>query len=749
MSKAKPEVLDQDVPDVLPAADALWVPTALSVRAFRGATDVAFDLDNVAVTILVGPNGAGKTSVLEAVSWLLTGEVLADTGKRVQQSEYAPEDGGDTLVRLQLRDGTGQSQPAQVFVQRSLGPHRVTIGAVGAEGHECGSRDALDVLRMVTGLNVAALSHLMAADRFVRLRPQEQREYLLDLVGGAGRQVSLVTVASDELQRALTAEALEAVGEVTSGDDVQAAVELAGERRTVADHDAKAAAQRATEERGALAEALAEIAEAGYEGETLDELAAAIADAGVVTEAALAEAQESLVARGACAQDLKRLGDELGNEEQKLELFADERETVEAQRVSAAQAVENARQVVTAAQAAYTEALEGARAGQDAEVERLRGIAIDAGTHIESLAETAYEGGEAYEAAGLAVARAAERLENLRDLVDGGICPTCKRPTNEGDFTAGLSVLETEHEARVEAQELAGMDMQESTNALEAGRATHQAARDAWAEAKERDVDPAPERDAVAAAEVTVQEAQAALAEVPVLPDEAATRDQIDTLRGRIDELDEQIEAAEATLAIYPDDLAEMVETLREAVQAHAVMAESIKRARDREERATTAAQEQATAEAERLAWERLKRAWEDLLGESMTGELDPLLDDVSAVLRPVRDWEAAWTAEGPVVVGRGMTRAFDRLSDGERLMAGAAWQAALARRVGLGMALIDHAAEIDDGALLELLEALVSISRETAVQFLVARPGLPGDAEVVALPGGVQVVTLADGRLA
>ncbi|MGD9494993.1 MAG: AAA family ATPase [Armatimonadota bacterium] len=756
-------------------ARPVWRPDEIAVMNFRGARNVMLDVSDVLVALLVGHNGAGKTSTLQAIEWALTGDVLRG-GTREVQDFYTPENGSTPLVSLRLRDATGAiagGEPdGSLWLRRSLGNgHKLQVG-----GHEAGARDAADVLRMAVGWEKDVVQKLLWADTFVNLRPTAQQQFLLDLTARAGQQqVSLAALAADDVQRAL-AEELTANLTITGPDAVQVAIERAQERHKQAGvrvAEREAAVERA---QGALQEALAEFAEAGYEADTLDDLERQIDEAAAALRQQLAEARPQAEARQQIMATIEAQSVALEQAQADLEAARAEqaeanarREQVETQRVQAQADVEAARAEVERARARLQAAVANARAAQQAEVARLsdslqaakdareREAAALEARHIALLDARDAVGRERAAADGRRLA-AKERLDQIAALDATQGCPLCNRPLTPDEcdelrVQAESTWATADDEYRTldglhDAAERAVREHQQARRARLAELDAAVAEADAELTSAQQRVTACPEEDqAVEAAEAALQRAQAALQEITELPDPDALAAVVARASARATEAAGAVADAQAALDAIPADITETVETLTSALENTQVLTEALRRARHYAQvlaEAQTGAQE---ARAERLAAARLKAAWQTLLGE-MLGSSDairPVLDDVSAVLRPVRDWLADWSADGPVVIGRGWQRAFDRLSDGERLTAGAAWQVALAPRTGLGIALVDHTAEVDDDALVDFLHALRDMASRVGMLFVVARPAVPE----TALGDGIAVYRLHEGVLA
>jgi ABC-type cobalamin/Fe3+-siderophores transport system ATPase subunit len=687
------QIIDEDAPA---APDTtVWSPVEISVQAFRGVQAVTLDVSAV-VTLLTGANGAGKTSVLEAMEFLHTGAVLSEAGKRLNQSEYLPDDGGDPAIMVRYKDLAGVRQgPNEDYshvVRRTLDPHRVSVNA-----WEGGAKDADLQLYRAMELDVERLPTLMQADRFPRLSQSEQADFLADWVRGGKRQVNLAAHAQDDLQRSIAEEIAKRVQGFGADDAFDVALQVIGERRTAAHRAVKQAEEDLANAQGALEEALAEVREAGYDTEDLEVLEGMAQADAVATREVLEDTRNKLQARNEAEASIARWREQ--SQQAQADLAAAQEELAGAD--ARAAALREKREQAEARVREAREAHEAAQARQNTTE-----LAVGSATEAKRDAQREHDA-------------AASRLKQLRDLAETGCCPTCTRPT-DADFDEIIADAEAE----------------EAQAAQKLGTATAQ-------EAEARKADDAA-REELREGERALEVAREDLASIPAPPDADAIRTRVDTLQARIDTLAEQSEAARETVAQYPDDLAETVETLQDALAQHRATTETLRRARDHQERVEDLAQQVEAHKAERLACDRLKSAWQDAQSTSMSGnpELEALLDEVNAILMPTRNWQAGWSQDGPVVIGPGFTRELTRLSDGERLTVGAAWQAAMARRVGLGLCCIDHAAEIDDETFAEFVTACYEIGEITGVRFLIARP----DAGYVR--DDAQIVTLRNGRI-
>ena len=698
--------------------DALtvWTPVEARIAEFRGLHELTLDLTEP-VTVLVGPNGAGKTSALEALELLHTGAVLDERGKTVKQDEYLPESGNAPEVSARYLDLTGARQgPNEDLThsaRRTLKPHKV-----GVNRWDGGAKDASLQLYRAMEWDIDRLPTLMQADRFPRLTQSEQAEFLADWVRGGERGVNLVAQAGDDLQRSIAEEIAKRVEGFGGNDAFESALVLLGERRTAADKDAKQAKTELAAAQGALEEALTEVREAGYEGGPA-EIEAEVGEASVDTGAALAQARDDLQIRQEVEASVARWQDASQQAQADLAAAQEELAGADAQAAEVAAKRAEAEAAVALCEEEYREADLGFQNRDDdlgERAERIRRLRDQlAWDRKQANSERA-------------------RLEELRGEEQ---CPTCNQATERAVWERM-------------ADEASGR-----AAALEDKLASADVAYLDWQAYAERALDPLSDVQTTAGAALGA--ARRTLASIPLRPDADAIRARIANLQERIDTLAEQQETARETLAAYPDDLAERVQTLQDALSQHRATGETLKRAGDWQERAGNLAEEVQAHEAERLACTRLKSTWQDAQATQMTGNphLEALLAEVTAILTPVRGWQAGWSGDGPVVIGPGFTRELGSLSDGERLTVGAAWQAAMARRVGLGLCMIDRAAEIDTAKFIAFAEACVAISEVSGVRFLIARPevawptkALDEDHEefVEVIPDGVQVIRLQDG---
>lgn len=684
-------IIDEDAP--AHEQQVVWTPVEISVTGFRGIREVSFPVRS-AVTLLTGANGSGKTSILEALEFAHTGNVLDEAGKTLKQAEYLPDSGASPQVMVRYIDPAGVRQGPNPdyshVIRRSLDPHKVSVNA-----WEGGARDADLQLYRAMEWDTDRLPTLMQADRFPRLTQSEQAEFLAEWVRGGHREVNLAAQAQDELQRSIAEEIAKRVEGFGGNDRFEVALQVLGERRTAAHKAVKQAEEALAEARGALEEAQAEVREAGFEG-SLDEIEAELDGAADATQDALEDARNKLQTRQEAQASITRW----------QEASALAQADLDAAREELASADERAAAIRTEREEAE-EVLVAARAARDEAQARQNLTEMAVGEATVALREAQGEWNTA-----------SAQLTQLRGLAETGCCPTCTRPTE-----AGFEDIISDAERR----EVEAADNHASLSREEAAaRAADDSAREDLRRAQTA-LDAARERATA----------------ISDAPDADAIRARVEDLKGRVDTLAEQIEAARETLAQYPDDLTETVETLQDALAQHRATRETVRRARDHQERVERLTEQVEAHNAERLACDRLKSAWQDAQTSQMTGnpELEALLDEVNAILMPVRGWQAGWSGDGPVVIGPGFTRELSRLSDGERLTVGAAWQAAMARRVGLGLCMIDHAAEIDDEAFAKFVEACADIGQVSGVRFLVARPD-PGstreeDATVIMLRDG------------
>lgn len=690
-TQAKRLTIDSDAPA---APDTtVWAPVQIHVQAFRGLVDLTIDVDTP-VTLVTGRNGAGKTSLLEALEFLHTGNVLDEAGKTLKQAEYLPAE-GDPAVSVRYADPAGVRQGPNAdlthSVRRTLNPHKVSVNA-----WEGGARDADLQLYRAMGWDTERLPTLMQADRFPRLTQAKQAEFLAEWVRGGQQQVNLAAQAADDLQRQIATEIAERVAHFDGNDRFEVALQVLGERRTAAHKAVKQAEEDLAEARGALEEAQAEVREAGFEG-SLDEIESELDGAADATQEALKDASNKLQVRQEAQASIARWQEASQQAQADLEAAREELTSAD-ERAAAIRAEREEAEAVFAR----------ARAVRDEVQARQNLTEMAVGQAMQATREAQGEWNAA-----------SAQLTQLRGLAETGCCPTCMRPTEAGFEDIISDAERREAEA---ADNHASLSREEA-----AARAADHAAR-----------------DELSSAQAELDAAREALFAIPAPPDADAIRTRVADLEARVDTLAEQSEAARETLAQYPADLTETVETLQDALAQHRATRETVRRIRDHQERVEDLAQQVEAHKAERLACDRLKSAWQDAQATSMSGNptLEALLDEVNAILMPTRGWQAGWCADGPVVIGPGFTRELSRLSDGERLTVGAAWQAAMARRVGLGLVMIDHAAEIDDEAFAKFVEACAEIGEITGVRFLIARPD-PGYIDEDA----AQIVRLNNGR--
>lgn len=99
--------------------------SSVTVEAFRGVPDsqtYRFDGDNV---VIQGPNGSGKSTALQAIEFLLTGNISALRGSGtggVKAKKHLPNlhaDPADAVVRAIFKDSDGEFQAYRRFADRS------------------------------------------------------------------------------------------------------------------------------------------------------------------------------------------------------------------------------------------------------------------------------------------------------------------------------------------------------------------------------------------------------------------------------------------------------------------------------------------------------------------------------------------------------------------------------------------------------------------------------------------------------
>jgi DNA repair exonuclease SbcCD ATPase subunit len=98
---------------------------SITVEAFRGVPDSQkyhFDGKNI---VIQGPNGSGKSTALQAIEFLLTGNISALRGSGtggIKKKKHIPNldaDPSDTVVRAILKDSNGEFQIYRRFTNRS------------------------------------------------------------------------------------------------------------------------------------------------------------------------------------------------------------------------------------------------------------------------------------------------------------------------------------------------------------------------------------------------------------------------------------------------------------------------------------------------------------------------------------------------------------------------------------------------------------------------------------------------------
>lgn len=88
----------------------------LKMTNWRAYDEREIEFDS-GITFLMGANGSGKTSILEAISYALTGEAALFDSKTRSQLLRDPESPGTVILRLELSGGGYE-------IQRTQNPNR-------------------------------------------------------------------------------------------------------------------------------------------------------------------------------------------------------------------------------------------------------------------------------------------------------------------------------------------------------------------------------------------------------------------------------------------------------------------------------------------------------------------------------------------------------------------------------------------------------------------------------------------------
>lgn len=178
------------------------------------------DLADLAhVNILVGPTGAGKTSLLQAVEYSLTGEVVTPLA-RLTLAELRR--GDDAVVESHWSGGLN--------VMRHLGPKAQSLFINGESSKRLA--DAEQKLYQLLGTDKDTLALLCRTHSFLSMKPLDQLQTLLGFGEGeqAAREDMLAALEDD--QRAV-AEGLNLVSDLSVGQQmIESALGAAEAKRT-------------------------------------------------------------------------------------------------------------------------------------------------------------------------------------------------------------------------------------------------------------------------------------------------------------------------------------------------------------------------------------------------------------------------------------------------------------------------------------------------------------------------------------
>lgn len=141
---------------------------------WRAHENLALDLEPI--TIVVGPNGAGKSSIASAIHWALTGH-CAWTDARGSGAEWLIRRGAKSARVAVDIEGVGTVE-RQVF--RSSTPTRLQVGNLQGS-----ATVQQDLLYRSLGCDADVLDGMLHLGSFMEMKPREQVERILRLVGQA------------------------------------------------------------------------------------------------------------------------------------------------------------------------------------------------------------------------------------------------------------------------------------------------------------------------------------------------------------------------------------------------------------------------------------------------------------------------------------------------------------------------------------------------------------------------------------
>lgn len=183
---------------------------SVSLERFRGFNaPVSFDVA-ASVVVLRGPNGTGKTSIIDALQWLLVGEVPRLRAARLRQNE-------EYIVNAYARDTTAQvsavlsTSRGEVRVSRSGNRNGSTLSwepewsarerGSAAERALAATFGASEDVDIQTTLTSAGLLQQDAARLVLQSRPRDRFALFTQLLG-LGRLESFENWASEEARTA-------------------------------------------------------------------------------------------------------------------------------------------------------------------------------------------------------------------------------------------------------------------------------------------------------------------------------------------------------------------------------------------------------------------------------------------------------------------------------------------------------------------------------------------------------------------
>lgn len=678
--------------------------TYLKVRHFRGASSVDVNAEDAAVVLLTGRIGAGKTSVLQGLTFLLEGSVPGMT-----QADYRPDDGSEVYV-----EGVFTNKSHDCIVERCLGSgHQLRI-----DGVECKVQEGQEAIRDALGIPGTDIGPLLNAERFMSQNPGDQAEYLLGVVGSeavADTALDLADLVADEPDCALLArEIADAIGDARV-ENVEAAIANAKGRRLIAKREIDRLSAGRHEAANRLTELFLELG-VGDAAE-LSGLAEAneVAVSQLVQQRKVAERDAGQKAAAEGRLEAKR-GEVERLQAESVELAADAEkalaDTVElgARRSDLKQRVVSAKRIHASYQEKHDQAVAGAESVVDGARKKLQWTES-------KLREVRNK---------LAVAD--ERRNELEVLSGKQTCPTCGQELDRDRIERILA-------ASAEVQPTLQQAVDSLMEAVSDRQAVVGGTEQLLASAK-----------TPLTVDTTLSElraAEQALEDLPAAPDPEALRGQSDRLAATLASREEEIAGLEEALTGWPEDSG--MEDIGNKLVALREEAEKITSAQEFTLALGTLDADLADAKTLRERCDTLVNLWPTVVGEKVETGLGPLLDDVAEILTPVCGWKPVWTPDGIFIQGVGFQRPLAHLSDGERLTVGAAWQIALARRIGLGLALVDNAPLIDEKTFDDFIRQIADMAETHGVTFLMAAAPVPAGRP---LPDNVAVTWLQEGRV-